>query len=58
MNNNWRVIPAEIVKEMAIKFEMDDGELLYLIANDELSDEMEKHLEEKLKEWERMVSDE
>ncbi len=43
--DNWRIIPIDVVKEMMETYSISVGELLYMIAHEELSENMAETLE-------------
>lgn len=53
MSSNWRVIPREVVEEIAEEYEKSEGEILYMIANDELPEDMADTLDAKIANFQR-----
>lgn len=49
MDENWRVIPTEIIKEMAEALGVSGGEIIYMIGYNELPEDMAELLEDLLK---------
>jgi hypothetical protein len=43
--DNWRIIPTDIIEEMAEAYGVTAGEIIYMIGMDELPSEMEEVLE-------------